>query len=209
MLGSAIVYAGLIALAAGLPIGLLVSAIGFALPAEEKRITKPASHLDEFAPVWQFNEVHRIHVDAPPARVYAAMRAVRAEEILLFRTLTWIRRFGRPLPEGILNPGDKDPIIDIATRGGFEMLIDEPPRELVIATTVLRSRRGRAEAWMNFRITPDEGGSLVSTETRVYANTAWARRRFSNYWRVIYPGSALIRRMWLRAIERRALTPVG
>ena len=26
------------------------------------------------------------------------------------------------------------------------------------------------------------------------------------YWRVIYPGSALIRRMWLRAIERRAMT---
>jgi len=24
------------------------------------------------------------------------------------------------------------------------------------------------------------------------------------YWRVIYPGSALIRRMWLRAIKKRA-----
>ena len=32
-----------------------------------------------------------------------------------------------------------------------------------------------------------------------------ARRRFAAYWRVIYPGSAIIRRMWLRAIERRAM----
>jgi len=30
------------------------------------------------------------------------------------------------------------------------------------------------------------------------------RQRFQLYWRVIYPGSALIRRMWLRAIKQRA-----
>jgi hypothetical protein len=60
-------------------------------------------------------------------------------------------------------------------------------------------------ATMNFVVTPDGGnGSVVSTETRVFANSAPARRRFAVYWRVIYPGSAIIRRMWLRAIQRRA-----
>jgi hypothetical protein len=29
-------------------------------------------------------------------------------------------------------------------------------------------------------------------------------RRFALYWRAIYPSSALIRRMWLRAIRERA-----
>ena len=43
-----------------------------------------------------------------------------------------------------------------------------------------------------------------STETRVFATDDSARRRFAAFWRVIYPGSALIRRMWLRAIQRRA-----
>jgi len=43
--------------------------------------------------------------------------------------------------------------------------------------------------------------------TRVFASGPAARRRFAAYWRVIYPGSALIRRMWLRAIERRATSP--
>jgi hypothetical protein len=58
---------------------------------------------------------------------------------------------------------------------------------------------------MNFLVLPDgKGGSLVSTETRIHASDAAARRRFAAYWRVIYPGSALIRRMWLRAIRRRA-----
>jgi len=58
---------------------------------------------------------------------------------------------------------------------------------------------------MNFLVEPDgRGGSLLSTETRVFATDAVARRRFAVYWRVIYPGSALIRRMWLRAIRLRA-----
>jgi hypothetical protein len=58
---------------------------------------------------------------------------------------------------------------------------------------------------MNFVVTPDgPNASTVSTETRVFASNAAARRQFAAYWRVIYPGSALIRRMWLRAIARRA-----
>src|SRR3970282_2309180 len=64
---------------------------------------------------------------------------------------------------------------------------------------------GFALATMNFSVTPDGlGGSVVSTETRVFANSASARRRFAAYWRIIYPGSAIIRRMWLRALPRRA-----
>jgi hypothetical protein len=94
------------------------------------------TRLDEFAPVWQFHEVHTLGISAPPERVFAAIRQVRADEIALFRTLTWIRRGGRPAPPGILNAG--------------------------------------------------------STQPR------------AAYWRVIYPGSALIRRMWLRAIARRS-----
>ncbi|HYM60000.1 MAG TPA: hypothetical protein VEZ11_03800, partial [Thermoanaerobaculia bacterium] len=60
-------------------------------------------------------------------------------------------------------------------------------------------------AVMNFHVTPDgRAGSRVSTETRVYANSDSARRKFAVYWRIIYPGSSLIRRGWLRAIKSRA-----
>jgi hypothetical protein len=38
----------------------------------------------------------------------------------------------------------------------------------------------------------------------VFATDPASCRRFAVYWRVIYPGSALIRRMWLRAIRLRA-----
>jgi hypothetical protein len=38
----------------------------------------------------------------------------------------------------------------------------------------------------------------------VVATDAASRRRFGFYWRLIQPGSALVRRGWLAAAKRRA-----
>jgi hypothetical protein len=216
MIGSTVVYCGLVLALVGLvfivkPIGLaLVGAgialatIGALLPAPESRVSPARTRLDEFAPAWQFREHHSLTVAAPPTRVFEAIRLVRADEIRLFRTLTWIRRGGRRLPESVLNAGDSTPILDVALRTSFVQLADDPPRELVVATTLGPPSR-QSVATMNFLVQPNRsGGSLVTTETRVFAKSDGARRRFAAYWRVIYPGSALIRRMWLRAIKRRA-----
>jgi hypothetical protein len=245
MFGSAILYSGLLAAVSGLvlaakPIarlrvrtrarglaiaanGVLVAGLGLILPASQSRATGTSTHLDKFAPAWQFREIHSIKIAAPPARVFEAIKRVRADEIFLFRTLTWMRRGGRPLPESILNAGARDSLIDIATRSGFVRLADVAPRELVVGTVVLAPSGthgtltpqvfqaplppGFALATMNFLVTPDgPDRSVVTTETRVFANSPSVERRFAAYWRVIYPGSAIIRRMWLRAIERRATT---
>ncbi len=183
--------------------GAFLCAMAIAWPVREQRVSVPTTRLDAFMPVWQFDERHAIHVAAPPQRVFDAIHAVRADEILFFRTLTAIRRLGRPLPESILHASPSEPLLDIATRSGFRYLADEPPRELVVETVVIRPRE--AIAAMNFLITADgRGGSFVSTETRVFANSDSARRRFAIYWKFIHPGSDIIRRMWLRAIKRRA-----
>ena len=203
--------------------GATLIVVAMLLPAPESRVSAPSTRLDQLMPVWQFGEHHATRVAAPPARVFDAIKSVRADEIRFFRALTWIRRGGRRLPEGILNAGTRAPIIDVATRTTFTRLAEEVPRELVIGTIVVRppgvrvaatpetfQRRpppGFVLATMNFLVTANaRGGSLVSTETRVFASSDQARRRFAMYWRVIYPGSALIRRMWLRAIERRAVS---
>ena len=237
MIWSAVLYAGVVLAVIGLVrvrtpfggaivlVGLTLVVVALLVPAPESRAAAPRTRLDELMPVWHFAEHHEARVDAPPSRVFAAIKSVRANEILLFRTLTWIRRGGRRLPEGILNAGDSVPIVDVATRTTFARLADDPPRELVLGTIVVRPPGARvrltpdvfkrslppgfALATMNFVVTPDaNGGSLVSTETRVFANSDDARRRFAMYWRVIYPGSSLIRRMWLRAIRRRAMNGV-
>ena len=49
---------------------------------------------------------------------------------------------------------------------------------------------------------PVDDGALLSTETRVAAVDAPARRAFRGYWLAIAPFSALIRRRWLAAAER-------
>lgn len=241
MLESAVLYTGMILATAGLirrlarvgrrtiprpglgPViaGAVLVTLGAGLPAPDHRVTTPTSHLDSIAPVWQFAEFHEIITAAPPARVYRAAELVRADEIRLFGILTWIRRGGRPLPGTILDAGDREPLIDVAVRGGFVDLVRDPPSELAIGSAVVTSRgqprpttpeayrapqpAGTVLATMNFIVTPSGTGSRLTTETRVYANDARARRRFAVYWRLIYPGSALIRRMWLAAITRRAM----
>jgi hypothetical protein len=202
--------------------GVLLVVIAVRLPAPESHVTGATTRLDQFVPRWQFSEYHRIRVNAPAARVYDAMKRVKANEIFLFKTLTWIRRGGRKQPESILNAGEREPLIDVALHNGFVSLADDPPRELVVGTVVVAPRGTRgpltpqafrtnlppgfALAAMNFVVTPDgSSASWVSTETRVFATSPDARRRFAAYWRLIYPGSAIIRRMWLRAIRQRAL----
>lgn len=49
-------------------------------------------------------------------------------------------------------------------------------------------------ATMNFVVQPNNfGGSTVSTETRIHANSAPTLREFGVYWRLIHPGSDIIR----------------
>ena len=42
------------------------------------------------------------------------------------------------------------------------------------------------------------------TETRIQATDAASERKFGLYWLFAQPGSALIRRVWLRAVRKRA-----
>jgi len=150
-----------------------------------------------------------------------AIRAVTAREILFYRALTWVRRLGRPGPADILNPPPDRSLLDVATQTGFLLLAYEPGRETVFGKVVVTPPGvaspttadayrtlvgpGWARATMNFAIEPRRPGCLVTTETRVHAADARTQRRFRVYWTLIYPGSALIRRMWLRAIRQRSL----
>jgi len=213
--------------------GLVIVVIGASLPPKEIRVAAPRTQLDQFAPAWQFNEFHSARIGAPKEKVYTALKQVTAREILFFHTLIWLRRMGRPGPESILNSPANMPLLEVATRTTFIVLAEEPNREIVVGTLVAAPRgwRPRGErtpeafkallaaqqpgfafAVMNFRLedcdAPANQASgpctLLTTETRIYATDTRSRRAFARYWRVIYPGSSLIRRMWLRAIKKRA-----
>jgi len=214
-------------------VGLAVTVITLLLPAGLVRSQvppgSPPSAIDELMPAYHFSEFHAMHVPASPDRVYAAVKQVRPGEIRLFLLLMGIRslRPARVLGRGVPPLAAQPPILEISQRGGFMVLADTP-REIVQATCgqfwrfrpgghcpdvnnretlVAFAQPGYAKAIINFRIIPEGDGSRLTTETRILATDDSARRTFAAYWRLIYPGSALIRRSWLAAIARRATAP--
>jgi len=192
-------------------------------PVLANYVSQPASKLDEFAPIYQFSETASIPVRAPAGRVYDAIFRVTAAEVPLYRELAWIRRGGTSGPESVLNPPGDEPLVRVATRTSFMALAEVPGREFVMGAVVMAPEGARlaapptpasfraltgpgfAKAAMSFTIEPQGPGlSLLRTDTRVYAMDPASRDVFAHYWKVIAPGSLLIRHMWLRAIKVRA-----
>ncbi len=211
--------------------GLLAAVAALAVPPPAGRASaRGAARIDEFVPRFQFEEFHERRVRATPERIFRAIHDVPAGDIRLFRLLTWIRSPRLPwttTPENIMNPKPKVPILDTALRSGFVLLAEVKDREIVLGTFAARPRGSRvafpadaaeiprrfaalsapgyAKAAMNFRVEAEENGFCrLTTETRVFSTDPKTERAFATYWRFIYPGSALIRRMWLEAIAARA-----
>ena len=164
--------------------------------------------LDEVLPEWHFRERHRLRVDADPARVFAAVREVTLAETPIARALVRLR--------GMHARPDR-PIFDEMRDVGFEVEAEELGRELAFAAVgqPWKFRGGERRRTSDFRSFAEPGfakmafnfcldGSTLSTETRVLLTDERSRRAFRRYWLVIRPFSGLIRRVWLRAIARRA-----
>jgi hypothetical protein len=136
---------------------------------------------------------------------------------------------GRRYRLTVVQPGEFNPLLDFLTSSGFLRLAEERESEVVVGTLnrygrssgtsdprtiatpgefLAFSGAGYVKIACNFHVEEeDPGWSSVRTETRVLATDATAWRAFALYWHVIYPGSATIRREWLRAIKRRAEAP--
>ena len=105
--------------------------------------------------------------------------------------------------EGGAEAAARRPMMVFLARSGFLLLSEEANREIVMGTP--NRRPNDVKIAFNFRVRDEDGGwSELTTETRVFATDPLARREFALYWRIIYPGSATIRRTWLEAIRRRA-----
>ncbi len=174
-----------------------------------QRVTSPVSLIDQVLPEFQFSETHRLEIAAPTPAVYRALREVTADEIALYRTLTWIRCLGRCPGDNILNPPKGMPILETAMRSGFRLIAETRDVELVLVTFVAappgaRSREwtrdafvslaepGFAKAAMNFRVEANgPGRTILHTDTRVFATDPRTLRTFTIYWRTIRHPAAI------------------
>jgi hypothetical protein len=164
--------------------------------------------LDDVLPEWHYRERHRRRVEAEPERVFTAVREVTLHDTPVARVLVGLR--------GLHARPDR-PIFDQMRDYGFKVEAEEPGRELAFAAIgqPWKLRGGERRRTSDFRAFVEPGfakmafnfrldGSTLSTETRVLLTDERSRRAFRRYWLVIRPFSGLIRRVWLRAIARRA-----
>jgi hypothetical protein len=173
--------------------------------------------IDDFLPDWDERERHEALIAAPPARVEAELRGLRERDLPLTRVLFAIRT--------LLSRERRDadaPLLDSFQALGFATLAEAPGEELVLGVAgrpwAIRAdsldrvkgpdgfraydRPNAIRAAINFRLAPEKERTRVVTETRVQATDERARRTFRRYWRLVMPGSALIRRELLHVLRR-------
>lgn len=184
--------------------------------------------LDNYLPTYEFNEIHTVKVDAPPERVFTAMRELTPAELspLIF----WMLDL-RSLPAkltGKTPPSvaqQSKPFLNQMYEGGFIPLAEETNSEIVFGMVGQPWKLTGGEepdipnpqAFLDFNdpafakvaanlaVTVDrEGRTHCSTETRIHVPDPNTRRKFAFYWRIISMGSAFIRVLWLKAIKKKA-----
>lgn len=184
------------------------------------------THLDAWLPDYEFDEHHDLIVQAPLATVRQALGEIDLARIPLVRLLMTLRT----LPAFLVSPRRTlathrkraSPRLGLTALGSFTLLADEPC-EVVLGLTgrfwKLRGEilvgdaatfraappAGTARAVMNFLLESESAErTRVSTDTRIHCADAATRRTFGWYWRLIRPGSGLIRIAMLRAVRRAA-----
>lgn len=202
--------------------GLVLLGIGLFWPVRT-HTSAGTSRLDAFLPAYDFEEVHSVRVHAPPDRAMEAVRQVTFADLGVMQTLGRIRAVAMGNLKDTAAPPPK-PVIELIStfKTGFFPL-ENTDREFIFgmagqpwnnAARPARLKPDEFPSWMlpgNVKIASNllvedagNGWSRVVTETRVLATDDSARRTMARYWRLIYPGSAMIRKSMLNAIQVRA-----
>lgn len=188
--------------------------------------------LDQIMPTYHFRVRRQIEIQSTPDRVFEILRALKPSEIPLFNALFWIRSIpGRLLGQGnkyFVNDGTS--LFEQGLRLGFAILGEVSDQEIVFGAigqwwkptgatfqrfSSLKEFREFDQpgyAWVcgNFCVdaqTRSDGLLVLTHETRVEATDPGTHSKFRLYWRIIYPGVALLRRMLLKAVKAKAETP--
>jgi len=201
-------------------VGLAMTALLW--PAPMFRVEQRRTLLDDALPEYQFFERHSSRVHARPEQVMQAARQSTFADMKSLTTLLKIRRAALRIHETGDLLQDKR-ILDAFSASGYRTAGNE--HEIVMfGGANLRAKRPldvhtlqefakyreQAAIKMAFNINAEDAGGgwcTVSTETRVLALDENTRRGMGRYWRLIVPGSGLLRRQWLEAIKTRAERP--
>lgn len=203
--------------------GVLVTVAALSWPAPIMRSAGGAGHLDDFLSEYSFVERHEVLVHATPERTAAALREVTFDDIRVYDTLMRIRAIAGGHLQAAPSLGKTRILAALASPRSAFIPLYEDPREIVMGLAgqpwssarrpKIRDAAGyqafqdpeSVKVAFNLKIEDQGGGwSRVTTETRIRATDDTARRIMARYWRLVYPGSGMIRRMWMNAVRTRA-----
>jgi len=220
--------------AAGVAAGAAATALGYAAFAgtawarfgHATRARTPLEEdaaLDGFMPLYDIVERHSIRVAAPAEITFGTARDIDLSDSFLVQAIFRGRELmlgATPAPTGVAEPPG---IVATALRLGWGVLTDRAGREIVLAAVtrpwepnpVFRDllprdftafvEPGYVKIAWTLRADPlPDGTSIFRTETRALATDVEARAKFRNYWAMVSPGIALIRRAMLEPIKREA-----
>jgi len=199
--------------------GVVLAFTGLLWPAQTIRVARHRTQLDDIMPEYQFSERHSARIHARTDRVMQAVRESTFGDMRSLGTLLKIRAAALRIHD-IGNGMQDKRVLDSFSASGF--LTDGSDHEIVMfgVWNVRENRRPDVHTWREYVDYRDEGTlkmaygfyvedvgggwSTISTETRVLARDDDTRRGMGRYWRLILPGSGLLRRQWLDGIRRRA-----
>jgi hypothetical protein len=207
-------------------LGALILAGGVALtlaalswPASMIRVAQSSTRLDEVMPAYQFFERHSTRIHARPELVMQAVRESTFGDMKSLITLLKIRGSALRIHDTGVFSQDKR-ILDafsasgyasggseheIVMCGGANVRMKHSLKVRTLQECADYREQGAVKMAYDFNVEDAGGGwSTLSTETRVLALDDSTRRGMARYWRLIVPGSGLLRRQWLDGIKRRA-----
>ena len=177
--------------------------------------------LNQFMPVYDVVERHRIDVAAPAAVTLAAAREIDLLNTAVVRGLIRTRELilgaapdHRPRPRGLLAELQSMGWVVLAEIPGAEIVggaVTRPWEANVTFRSVPPDQfAGFNEpgyvkiAWTLRADAVGEAASIFRTETRALATDRSARERFRRYWSLVSPGIFLIRRVMLGPVKTNA-----
>jgi hypothetical protein len=188
--------------------------------------------LQDVLPAPRLSEVDSVDLAVDPERAWQAVRhgdlgrSWLARAIFGVRALPVLLTGGRRADDPPVAPRVDD-LVSSPERPGFQVLVDDPPHEFVVGA-VGRVWRPRidfvhvpsAEAYAAFdrpgyakvawaiRVTPlGQGATRVTFRLRVGTSDDESWERFERYWRLVGPGSKLVRRQVLSSLARQFGAP--
>jgi hypothetical protein len=167
-------------------------------------VTRQARWIDA-SPEVVWDALHEVRLSCLP--VTLLLGAVRFLPVLLTgggRGHLHDRPFLDALPVPLLSSERPRSVVFGGALQAWRVTGGEEPPELDADGLRAWSEPGWVKAAMDFRLTPQRGGTELSSETRVASTDDATRRRFARYWLFVQPGSTAIRWEVLTAVELRA-----